>query len=415
MSDDLKADGLLPPNATRPEDALAATAFLADQVDDPIGLMLDPWTVPVEALPHLAWALRVPVWDSSWPETKQRSIIAQSPELNYLKGKVLGVKRYVDIMGGRVTAVRLPPEGIYLDEGWSQQERAEWRARFAEVRVHDRPGFDVVPWDFFGEAYFDDDDDTGAGGVYLAPYEPKPKHRAVHVDGAIERDLELVEVRSVDVFGTVHIVERLFERGYLASGLFGDLGWFDIDYFDEPEPLLFLEVDGGRVSGRPGFDAPLVSNRPEPVVETAEVPSFFLDCSFDWDYLDVSIADRMIYDSYRLYDPARSTGVPEGGYCLDDPVVFALPPNHMLVDVDARHVVTEAALFLDHSYFSDYLVPDDGAYRQRLINAVAAANETSDKTLVSTTLHRPIRFSDGKKFGEFKFGELIDTTEIRDA
>jgi len=260
-----------------------------------------------------------------------------------------------------------------------------------------------------------DDDEDGAGGAFLDGYDPKPKRRAVMVDGGIERDLELIEVRSVNVFGTVHVVERLFDRAFVDGGFFGDEGFFE-DYLDPADPLLFLNIENGVAAGRPGFDAELVTNRPEKVIEIGEAGSFFLDCNHaDLDYLDVSIADRMIYESYRLYDPLRSTGVPDGGYCLDDPTFFEIPHNNVLVDIDASHPVPEAAVFFDHSYSGDFVVPDDGLYRKRLLDAAAAANPTSDKTLVSTALHRPVRFSDGLKFGEFKFGEFINTTEIPDA
>lgn len=128
-------------------------------------------------------------------------------------------------------------------------------------------------------------------------------------------------------------------------------------------------------------------------------------------YLDVSIADRMIFTSYRLYDPARSYGTAPGGFCLGDPDQFELAPNTVLVDIDAQFTLPFDAIFCGDGFQGDYLQPDDGQYRQRLFDATYAANPTSDQTLVSTALHRPWRFSDGIPLGELDFDQLINSKE----
>lgn len=246
MFDELKAASLLPPNATVPEHPLAGLQRLADKLDDPISKMWDAWQVPVEALPMLAWAVRVPLWDEDWPETKKRSIIAEAPELNAAKGRVYAIKRYVEIAGGRVVDVRLPPEGIYPGAGQSAEEYEAWISRFAEIRIYDRPGGDVILWDFLGETFIDE------GGGFLGEYAPKPSHRAVVIDGGIETELELVELRVNRADGTTHIVEKLFGPAFAQGGFYSDDSYFT-DHLDTAQDTLFLQIDGGVMRGRDGL------------------------------------------------------------------------------------------------------------------------------------------------------------------
>lgn len=402
---------MLPSGATIPEKVLACLGQLVHELDDPLSVIWDPWRCPVAALPFLAWALRAPLWDESWPETKKRSVLAESPELNAVKGTVYAIDRYVEIMGGRAVDFTLPPSGIFLAGGPDAAEQSRWRERFAEIRIYDRPGADTVAWDFLGEAFFGTDHEDAAG-VYLAPYAPRPKRRAELHDAGSVTALELVEVRVHSDGGSTRIIEKLFGSGIDQGGFFfGEAGAGD--YLTPASPVLFISMVNGAAETRQGIDATLISPVAERVVVTGIVDDFLLgDAIVGESFLQPSIADRMIYESYRVYDPARSSGTREGGFCLGDDDLFALEPNHMLVDIDARFQLDGQAAFIG-SFVGDYFFVDDGAHRQRLFSAAAAANPTSDRTLVSTALHRPIRFTDGLPFGSFAFGEMINSKEFR--
>lgn len=402
---------LLPANATVPEKVLAALGPLVHELDDPIGRMWNPWACPVEALPFLAWALRAPLWDETWLETTKRSVLAESPELNSVKGTIYAVRRYVEIMGGRAVDFMLPPSGIYLSAGPSDAEKRRWRARFAEVRIYDRPGADTVAWDFLDEAFVSDGDDE-PDGVFLAPYAPRPKRRAELHDADTIMQLELVETRTHYDGGSTRIVEKLFGSGVDKGGFFvGEAAAGD--YLLPASPALFISMVNGAVETRAGIDATLISPLPRRVVVSGIADDFLLgDAIVSESFLQPSAADRMIYESYRVYDASRSSGSPEGGFCFDDDDLFGLDACHMLVDIDARFPLDQQAAFVG-SFEGDFFLADDGTHRQRLFNAAAAANPTSDRTLASTALHRPVRFSDGLPFGSFDFGEMINSKEFR--
>ena len=77
---------LLPPNATALETAIeAATARIAD-VPVPNASLWTPATCPAALLPWLAWALSVDEWDGTWPEARQRAVIAASVGVHRRKG-----------------------------------------------------------------------------------------------------------------------------------------------------------------------------------------------------------------------------------------------------------------------------------------------------------------------------------------
>lgn len=402
---------LRPAGSRVPEKALAALGVLVHELDDPVGRMWDPWTCPVEALPFLAWALRAPLWDENWPETRMRAVLAESPELNSVKGTVYAVSRYVEIMGGRAVDFMLPPSGIYLTGGPDAAEQRRWRARFAEIRIYDRPGADTVAWDFLDEAFAGAADDE-PDGIFLAPYAPRPKRRAELHDGSSIVQLELVETRTHYNGGATRIVEKLFGSGVDQGGFFAGEAAAG-DYLMPASPVLFMALVNGAAETRPGVDAILISPEPERVTVAGTVDDFLLgDAIIGTGFLEPSVADRMIYESFRVYDAGRSGGIREGGFCLDDEDLFGLDANHMLVDVDARFPLDMQSAFIG-AFEGDFFLPDDGAHRRRLFNATAAANPTSDRTLVSTALHRSVRFSDGLPFGSFAFGEMINSKEFR--
>ncbi|MCK9549632.1 phage tail protein I [Aquamicrobium sp.] len=404
---------LRPAGSPVPEKALAALGPLVHELDDPVGRMWNPWTCPVEALPFLAWALRAPLWDENWSETRMRAVLAESPELNSVKGTVYAVARYVEIMGGQAVDFMLPPSGIYLSAGPDAEEKRRWRERFAEVRIYDRPGSDTIAWDFLDEAFASDAADE-PDGIFLAPYAPRPKRRAELHDRAADTivQLELVETRTHYNGGGTRIVERLFGSGIDKGGFFAGEAATG-DYLMPPSPVLFMALVNGAAEARPGVDAILISPQPERVTVAGTAQDFLLgDAIVNTSFLQPSFADRMIYESFRVYDASRSGGAREGGFCLDDDDLFGLDANHMLVDVDARFPLDMQAIFIG-AFESDFFLPDDGAHRRRLFGAVAAANPTSDRTLVSTALHRSVRFSDGLPFGGFAFGEMINSKEFR--
>ncbi len=97
MSNNQKS--LLPFNATKQERDLESTLLRTAILPVDIATVWDPHACPVERLPWLAWALSVDTWDSDWPESTKRSLIANSVQIHKTKGTVSAIERVMDALG----------------------------------------------------------------------------------------------------------------------------------------------------------------------------------------------------------------------------------------------------------------------------------------------------------------------------
>lgn len=97
MSNNQKS--LLPFNAIKQERDLESTLLRTAILPVDIATIWDPHACPVERLPWLAWALSVDTWDSDWPESTKRSLIANSVQIHKTKGTVSAIERVMDALG----------------------------------------------------------------------------------------------------------------------------------------------------------------------------------------------------------------------------------------------------------------------------------------------------------------------------
>lgn len=82
----MPTSSLLPPNASKLEQAIEAGIARLATIDAPIAALVDPWTCPLDKLPWLAWGLSVDTWDPDWSEATKRQAVADSIELHRIKG-----------------------------------------------------------------------------------------------------------------------------------------------------------------------------------------------------------------------------------------------------------------------------------------------------------------------------------------
>ena len=97
MSNNQKS--LLPFNATKQERDLESTLLRTAILPVDIATVWDPHACPVERLPWLAWALSVDTWDSEWPESTKRLLIANSVQIHKTKGTVSAIERVMNVLG----------------------------------------------------------------------------------------------------------------------------------------------------------------------------------------------------------------------------------------------------------------------------------------------------------------------------
>lgn len=100
----MTTSSLLPPNASKLERDVEAV--ISPPLSFPNRDIWSPERCPEHLLPHLAWALSVPVWDSAWPVDRKRQVIKDSIYIHRTKGTRAAVERTVSAVRGDATVVK---------------------------------------------------------------------------------------------------------------------------------------------------------------------------------------------------------------------------------------------------------------------------------------------------------------------
>jgi phage tail P2-like protein len=105
---------LTPPNATWLEEAMARVIADITNIHIPIAEMKDPMRCPVDLLPFLAWEFNVDDWDSDWPTSLKRTVIASAIETHRYKGTRRAVLTALESVGVKAQIIEWheqTPEG----------------------------------------------------------------------------------------------------------------------------------------------------------------------------------------------------------------------------------------------------------------------------------------------------------------
>ncbi|RJF81131.1 phage tail protein I [Azospirillum cavernae] len=129
---------LLPPNATAQERAISVTLARLADVPVPIRDLWNPWTIPAELLPWLAWTLSIDEeWESARTDQDRRALVASAVELHRYKGTPYAIRRALAALGHTVASITegLPSvrhDGAGRRDGGARYDGA---ARWALFRV----------------------------------------------------------------------------------------------------------------------------------------------------------------------------------------------------------------------------------------------------------------------------------------
>ena len=96
----------------------------------------NPWQISAHNLPYLAWAMGVNLWEDWWDENTKRQWVARQWELKSYRGTRVGLEEFVKAVGGKVKRVITPPSFFYGGKALTDEERAAYVARFAQLRIY---------------------------------------------------------------------------------------------------------------------------------------------------------------------------------------------------------------------------------------------------------------------------------------
>lgn len=96
---------LLPFQSSDLEKDLDAALSHIESVNIPIRDLWDPARCPIQALPYLAWAVKVGSWSSRWSERVQRQVVAASLDLHRVRGTRPAIEKALESLDVRCEIV----------------------------------------------------------------------------------------------------------------------------------------------------------------------------------------------------------------------------------------------------------------------------------------------------------------------
>jgi phage tail-like protein len=402
------AESLLPSVSEPRETAVSLTSAERRPLDsDIIRRFYDPWACPAHLLPYLAFQMSVDLWNEAWTESKKRSVIARAPEMHRLKGSIEGLRQYIEVAGGELVHYLAPPQGVFCDVE-DPEQRAAWLARFAQLRIFTHRLREIDPeQNYCEEAFAGGDDDDG---FYAAAPEDFlfGGRSGVMWDHGVETPLRRQEV-AFRKDGVQHFVETY---GAVTSedAFFADCS-FEGDYLDPMAATPTLRLTLTPITYHiveTQITGDFIDRVPEIVRETVDDPAgFYADISCEGDYVEDGIDPAtLVYQLWRLYDKARSGGLPANGASFyDDPTLLGLDAFTLLLDIEVPDSLPPQT-FCAGGFEGDFLEEHDSSKTDFVLDAVRQARADRDTVLVRFATRRVLKFSDRPKL-PFRLGQIV--------
>jgi len=382
---------------------------------DLIRSMWNPWTCPADLLPYMAAGLGLEIWRDSWPEGRQREIIADIWRLKRNKTKLKGIREYLGLVDATLVSAHRPRDACWLVRTMTEAERAAQMAAMPQIRIHPPKAVAAtLPRAFVsgrfvrqalcGRALCASD----AAALYAG--------RADYVDGGVETPVTL---RGIDGTLDASITITLAAPGSIAK-LFvargrAFLGRGALMASDAGDHVLAITPS----KAAPSFAVPrgLVPSTVRPV-HVAEVAAgrpgqiFLGRAGVGRGALLASDALDHVYDQVTLFDPSRT--------------VTTRTPYSFVGSTRMRRRAYTAEILVDvpltrPALGANFGQPVGGRFVRRsdmspfwdAVRAVRTAKAFRDNVWIDTQLYRPIRFSAGLRFGDpgfARFGDSRKTT-----
>ncbi len=394
---------LQPQNAT----PLMRGVSLAD-ADRPISAadvatLWDPKRCPAAALPHLAAALGVSVWRSDWSEDRKRQVIARSIQLKRQRGTIPCFEGHLEFVGGELVQVVAPPSRAVALQALTPTERQAWLSQFPELRIYyfrnrNRQLGVMSPG-------------SRPPAILTVRSSQAAKYagaRAVVVDQGVERSA-IVQVASgaSEFVQTVQVAIPHRDRRFVP-GVAG-LGFMFARKSDAADRLyVFRAGSGGPETVRPGLRP--IDVRPTRVAgRQAGLPAVTAGQALGgpFRFLRNSRAREGVYDSVRLFDPAKARAGqvrPRAGLTLGR-TRLGQPAFHLELAVDLTFKRRKVRRLPN---LPGFVQAFDPTRTEEAMAAVRAAKLGRDKVQVQTALHRRLTLGDAVPLnGSVRLGQII--------
>lgn len=370
--------GILAPNATDWERPLAAQVDHLLGLDIPIRDLWNPWRCPERFLPYLAWTLSVDLWESAWPETKRRSVIANAIRHHAMKGTLGGIKAYLDLVDVGLAKATTPPAKVFSGPSLTKTERERWLADLPQIRV----------WRSFerserGKRIF-----TGGGshrcfleGRYPGPNEAvhRMRRRARWVVDGVE-----TEARVEGLEGGYRIFQRATRASQAFSGRIVKGGVFFLPSTAGDRIVTVEPVSRSPWRAPVGPHLTPVASEPEIVAQPGqEAHEVYSGRPFGSRYYVPSRADHRLFERYSVFTRGAAKTRPSIQFMGVGR--YGMKPKTAELRVEIRSPLSPRKAGEGTSApKSRFWIPHDGRPLERTCEAVNAARRLTDTVLLDT-------------------------------
>lgn len=408
---------LLPPNRGPFEEAASLTIAAAYEIPVDLPLIMQPHNVPEPLLPWVAWGLSVDLWRDEWPTEKKRSVTARSLMWHKIKGTRAAITEAIEIMGGEARRYVVPPAAPFSGEKLTEDEREEYLAGFAQLRVY--------PFVERSQETHPSAHREFMGAMFLGPISPietRYTRTAKLWDKGEETDLTVRNVKPEKAAdGTAIEYDEVILPAQPAAGIFfGEFmspdGFFVDDGSSVRQRLVRIprQVDYEYRLGRETYtttlpDADLIDVRPRDIAEQhpRQAGALFFDGG-PWDVIGEcfqpeNTAWQYLYEQWHIHDPARALAVQKmDGGAFFGHSRFGMPPYNAEVQVRINRTTYPRTY---GEYVDGYFVDAVQTEIEDVRDGIVAAKSLRDKILVDTKTRALPKVGDRIKVGETKIGQ----------
>lgn len=413
---------LLPDNRGAFEEAADLTGGRIGELPVALRDLVKPYEVPPAHLPWLAWGLLVDLWDKDWPEEKKRSRTARSLPFHAIKGTQTAITEALGVMGAEARRFIVPPSKTFLSQAFTEDERASYLDRFAQLRIYPfvRRGVTGRFGLFLGQ-------NRGAGEACLGPVNVVSAQSTQFVrtgtiyDRGEERTITVRTVTPEEVghFEAVEYDEAVIAAKptaalHLGAGYAGAAHLIDDMGVRERIVRIPRAVDDSYRLGREQYtthlpDGGLVDVRPQFVAKAhaSQVGSVFPGGHtqrITGGHLPPSIAWRHVYERWHIHDPDRVIEARRRSTHLGH-TRLGMPAYHaeVLARIKGRRWPRTAGRYVNGFFVAVSRCPIEDARA-----AVRVAKALRDKLLINTTTYRLPRVGDRLPVGSIDIGAYIE-------
>lgn len=389
---------LAPSNATPIEQVLFELA--SDRLD-PITVDLtaywDPYRCPIDALPHLAHGLGLPIWRETWSEAKKRQLLAEWPVIAAKLGTEDAIRWAVQLADGDLQLITVPPQAFYLAGDPTENTGAweDWLSSLPEIRlIRDRST--NIETGYPGELDFSDD--IAGAGMFLGDEQDVPTffcgslmkgERAAMLRDGVETEI-LFSRRGDPRYGATGEVVDFYWFGTAGAGLFlDDAASSDLFANGAPDIETYATVAFGFGTGSADSwhmiaQTDFVQDVTPRFGEIYDEDDIGLYCDDFWldQFLDEIDPLRATYQSFRVLETAPDWQ-PPGSYLDYDR--FSMPAYTGELLIALSGTAPPAGLICDASYFDDAHalgLPDTGDV-DGLCSAIDIARSHRDQIMIA--------------------------------